>query len=65
MRKLLKFLGFHVCEEFTQWQTREAEFLKTPCVGGIPIITGQHLVTRRWQERQCTLCGKMEQRQIQ
>jgi hypothetical protein len=63
---LRKLLGYHVCEEFTRWTTRQADFERP--VGSmaekvIPNVTHVRY-TRRWQERECTICGRVEQRDI-
>ena len=55
---LWKRLGYHVCEEFTQWEQHSATVLVTPYSGKMPLLSMQHEVTRCWQERRCTICGK-------
>lgn len=64
-----KLMGRHVCEEFTQWTTRERNFTRpvditrdfAQYVNGIQEI---EYTRRRWQERQCTICGCIEQRDL-
>lgn len=65
----LKKLGVHVCEEFTQWKTM------TKIVATVPMtehgvqefrdmleqVDTQKIWTHRWQERTCTMCGKVGQ----
>lgn len=60
------FWGIHICEEFTQWETYKARLQR-------PVEITEYLVgnpktvefTKRWQERRCTICGKMEQRNLE
>ena len=58
-----KWLGYHVCEEFTQWAEREwvctrAATSAERAYGNIKQVKYR----KRVQERRCTLCGKIEQR---
>lgn len=48
---LKKKFGCHVCEELTRWEVR----LSCGRYGTGPEFT------ERWQERQCTICGKIQQ----
>lgn len=57
--QLWKWLGYHVCEEFTQWEKVTATVVVTPYIGKLPVLKMQHEATRTWQERRCTLCGKI------
>jgi hypothetical protein len=64
---LRRLFGFACCQEFTQWEDREAEFSRSPHdmlekvrAGFVDRIT----FTRRWQERCCTICGKVQQREL-
>lgn len=60
-------LGYHVCDEFTRWTVRTQERLRAPTAdeffrGGV-----MHQLVRvhdRWQERECTVCGKVHRREI-
>lgn len=57
----------HVCEEFTRWTTREAETVRAPTHeewmrGNVRTRIKEAV---RFQERECTICGKIEQRKIQ
>lgn len=62
---LLKKLGYHVCEEFTQWENKEALFSRPATMEEyVSANTRTIEFTRRWQERQCTICGKIEQRTL-
>ena len=62
---LWKKFGYHVCEEFTQWETHKARFQR-PATSKEVIWNEVTVVeyTRRWQERRCTLCGQLQQRQL-
>ena len=61
-----KRLGHHVCEEWTQWEQKRAEYVKTHYYIGdsdIPFeMTHPQEYTRQWQERRCTICGLIERR---
>jgi hypothetical protein len=64
---LWKRLGYHVCEEFTQWETYEGKYSRPTSYeqdGSIWIETKKITFTRRWQERRCTICGRLEQRDL-
>ena len=63
-----KWLGYHVCEEFTRWETKQANYSR-PRVryddGCFQEYSEERITyTRRWQERTCTICGKVEQREL-
>lgn len=59
-----KWLGYHVCEEFTQWQTVQVNCTVVPVIGGMPIESMSSECTRSHQERTCTICGKLHQRPL-
>jgi hypothetical protein len=64
---LRKRLGYHVCEEFTRWETFEGKFARVPRDIEESILAGgaeRIEFTRRWQERECTICGKLQQRDL-
>lgn len=71
---LTEKLGHHVCREFTQWEvyTIERERRLEPADGMayyLAVQTGTHSTdtvkfTDVYQERRCTLCGKVEQRPL-
>lgn len=52
-----KKFGYHVCEEFTQWETYEQNMEQVLSFKNIPIGVTQYVETR--QQRNCTLCGKL------
>ena len=59
-----KRLGYHVCEEFTQWE-RKTRNVTRPSVlehDGV-LALGHKTVTRTdlWQECRCTECGRIQQ----
>lgn len=59
--------GRHVCEEFTRWETKERNFVRAPIDINEKVLNGWKTeieYTRRWQERQCTICGKIQQRDL-
>lgn len=65
-----KKLGYHVCEEFTQWQTMRGTYEREPDItspGDFQAMVENRKIifTKRWQERQCTICGKIEQRSLE
>jgi len=71
-----KLLGIHCCEEFTQWEEKRARFSRIPTTMDerLHVITrqtgwnqaddGRIQYTEHWQERRCTLCGKIQQRKL-
>lgn len=63
---LWRRLGYHVCDEFTQWEARQANFVRVPVDAMEFAITGKTEIeyTRRWQERRCTVCGVIQQRDL-
>ena len=63
---LQRRLGFHVCDEFTQWEELSGRFSRPRDIDDIRagVLTETIEFTSRWQERQCTICGKIEQRRL-
>jgi hypothetical protein len=61
-----KYFGWHVCEEFTQWKTYTVSY-KRPANMEEAIWTDVKTVqfTKSWQERECTVCGKITQRKLE
>lgn len=61
-----RLFGYKCCGEFTQWEdvtknfSRPADLLEPGYVNCESIE-----FTRRWQERKCTLCGKIQQRPLE
>ena len=55
----------HACEEFTRWTNRSLK-ARVVCAGdGKPLPEEQQYeLSRWWQERRCTICGLMEQRNL-
>jgi hypothetical protein len=64
---LRKRLGHHVCEEFTRWETFKANCSRVPYSLDERVSAGTTEIefTRRWQERQCTICGAIQQRELE
>ncbi len=62
---LWKKLGYHICEEFTQWQTFQQNRTRMATEEEWfmhDIKTVAYSV--RYQRRRCTLCGKVEERKL-
>ncbi len=60
-----KKMGYHVCEEFTQWETIMAEYERPARISEPTFLTtGVVPYTKRWQERKCTICGCVFQRNL-
>lgn len=58
---LQKWLHIHVCDEFTQWESYSLpEKTYDGYIGGRLIAS----TVIRWQERHCTLCGKIQQEKL-
>ena len=55
-------LGYHVCREFTQWQSFTKDFQCYNTRSGV--LISEYPVTKRWEERRCTLCGKLQQHEL-
>ena len=67
IRFIKRLLGHHVCDEFTQWDRKSRQIcvsLRYPEDGRIALYRPTALRTIHWQERRCTICGKMEQRML-
>ena len=54
----------HRCEEFTQWTNRRGQIRIVAGGGNKLPDSEQYSLTKFWQERRCTLCGKLEQRDL-
>ncbi len=57
-----KWLGYHVCEEFTRWEIVEEEWVKKNSIGGVVVSSIPFI--KRFQQRQCTLCGKVYREEL-
>lgn len=69
MRHILNWIaewfGSHVCHEFTQWQTHEQDVKKTVRYANYGNLEDKtYIMTRKWQERRCTLCGRTYQEEL-
>ncbi len=61
-----KLTGQHYCDEFTQWVMMRCEHSR-PAKDIMEVIAANtHVITytKRWQERKCTICGKVQQREL-
>lgn len=62
-----RLVGLTCCIEFTQWEDHKAEFSR-PITrdDNIPYTSHMETIeyTKRWQERRCTICGKIQQRRL-
>ncbi len=64
---IYRLLGWECCGEWTQWETKKANFSRPKRIFDADefMLTSETLeFTKRWQERRCTLCGKMQQRDL-
>jgi hypothetical protein len=63
---LAKFLGLQCCGPWTSWERKERDCQVYP--GVFPRLIGPDLesvnVTQVWQERRCTVCGKIQQKRL-
>lgn len=59
-----KWLGYHVCEEFTQWEEGTHYATIIPLMNGLPVPSLKQTVSRTIQSRRCTICGKVYVRGI-
>lgn len=59
-----KVLDRHVCKEFTQWteKTEVWDVYPSPLFNQSSTAIGQSL--RRYQERRCTICGRLYRERI-
>jgi hypothetical protein len=67
IRLIKRWMGIHVCEEFTRWEVRNARYSRPANLledGPIACRKGTIEFTRKWQERQCTICGRIEQQDL-
>ena len=67
IRWLRRILGIECCGPWSPWETHEAKFSRIPFTMDERIRSGwQDSIefTRRWQERHCTVCGKIQQREM-
>ena len=54
----------HTCEEFTRWEKLRVNVLIAAHEGKALPEEEKYEQTRYWLERQCTLCGMVEQRNL-
>lgn len=68
-KKLIEhWFGVHLCNEFTRWETKEIAYSRPRAYLTDPIPRDPNITTVEWiekfQERQCTLCGKIQQKNL-
>lgn len=65
---VLKKFGYHVCEEFTRWEEKRWQ-CERPARMDEHIASGGTITkvryTSRIMERQCTICGKIQQQKLE
>ena len=67
MKFIKRLLGWECCGEWTQWESKKANFTRWADVqtdGYVALKTDKIEYTKRWQERRCTLCGRIQQRDL-
>ena len=60
-----KKLGYHVCEEFTQWEAHTTfhHYVRpSDLIEPNPNLVIDYV--DRWQERRCTICGRIYQKEL-
>ncbi len=68
---LWRWFGWHVCEEFTRWDRHAAQCerpaTESEVFAGAMAGVSVHTITftKVWQERQCTICSKIQQRRLE
>lgn len=58
-------LDKHVCKEFTQWKEEIRKYKEYPSYNEHVIGIQERMVTKRFQSRQCTMCGKTYQEELE
>lgn len=65
---IYRLLGWRCCGEWTPWDDRQANFerpvdilLDSVCAA---TMNDKVVFTIRWQERKCSVCGKIQQRRL-
>ena len=63
---LNRLIGRHVCEEYTQWRVLTGERDRAPTYQEFTLGGASAMITVvvRWQERSCTICGRLQQRML-
>ncbi|MDE2104711.1 MAG: hypothetical protein KGL39_46170 [Patescibacteria group bacterium] len=68
IRWLKKKLGYHVCEQFSQWERNAVDCTRpVDWTDGNCYLNGQTTIefTRKWQQRHCLECGKIQQKRLE
>ncbi len=64
---LEKWFQIHFCREFTSWKSQEARFSRIADRDDNSLLyvrAEKIYFTKRWQERCCTICGKIQQKEL-
>lgn len=66
VRLVERILDIHICMEHTQWEDKECDWKRPVEIRDfIADWDVKEIVhTKRWQERKCTICGKIQQRRL-
>jgi len=62
-----RLFGFTCCREFTPWEIKSAKYTRIPkdlWEQGVTNVNGYVEYELRWQQRQCTVCGKIQQKKL-
>ena len=63
-----KWMGYHVCEEFTRWTTVVRDYTRPASIERDGLLAARVKTIEwqeRYQERECTICGQIQQRKIE
>ncbi len=66
-KRIKGLFNTHCCEEFTQWENKEVVFSYIPSQSEnllAHVLQEKREYSKRWQERHCTICGKIQQREL-
>ena len=65
---IYRLLGWECCGDFSKWETHSGNFsrLSDPDIDGFNAYgyVSRIEYTKRWQERHCESCGKIQQRKL-
>jgi hypothetical protein len=65
---ILRLLGWRCCGEWTQWEVRSQNYSRPVRYSdGNVYLAGEKRLeyTQKWQERRCTMCGKIQQKPLE
>lgn len=66
--KINRWRNKHVCDEWTQWERKKGDYERTHYydgLGNLETLAKPVITTRHWQERRCTQCGLIQQRELE